>query len=235
MAYALNTKSPLTLRLRHSNLQGSDELMLTKRQIVKIQNSIANGTGTDIKISKTQISKTVKHGGNLFTTLASLRTRLLPYATSVISKAVSALWSLGIDIKLFGKGISIPKKFIPMLPPFKKQFTKAQINQINKAYQTGGRLVIKPTRKQIEGGFLGTLTSIEIPVAISLVSKMFGSGLQVDRQLQVIQEIFTFLVQWKQEVKDTIRIFHHLFMEVGKSSWSRVKKKNPQKRENGFF
>ena len=32
--------------------------MLTKRQIVKIQNSIANGTGTDIKISKTQISKT---------------------------------------------------------------------------------------------------------------------------------------------------------------------------------
>ena len=58
MAYALNTKSPLTLRLRHSNLQGSDELMLTKRQVAKIQNSIANGTGTDIKISKTQISKT---------------------------------------------------------------------------------------------------------------------------------------------------------------------------------
>ena len=70
-----------------------------------------------------------------------------------------------------------------MLPPFKKQFTKAQINQINKAYQSGGRLVIKTTRKQIDGGFLGTLiTSIEIPVAISLVSKMFGSGLQVDRQ-----------------------------------------------------
>lgn len=62
----------------------------------------------DIKISKTQISKIVKHGGNLFTTLASLRTRLLPYATSVISKAVSALGSLGIDIKLFGKGRSIP-------------------------------------------------------------------------------------------------------------------------------
>ena len=48
-------------------------------------------------------------------------------------------------------------------------------------YQSGGRLVIKPTRKQIEGGFLGTLASISIPMAISLVSKMFGSGLQVDR------------------------------------------------------
>ena len=43
-------------------------------------------------------------------------------------------------------------------------------------------MVIKTTRKQIEGGFLGTLASIGIPVAISLVSKMFGSGLQVDKQ-----------------------------------------------------
>ena len=35
--------------------------------------------------------------------------------------------------------------------------------------------------RQIEGGFLGTLASIGIPMAISLVSKMFGSSLQVDR------------------------------------------------------
>ena len=68
-----------------------------------------------------------------------------------------------------------------MLPPFAREFTKAQINQINKAYKTGGRLVIKPTRRQVEGGFLGTLATIGIPVAISLVSKMFGSSLQIDR------------------------------------------------------
>ena len=42
-------------------------------------------------------------------------------------------------------------------------------------------MVIKPTRKQIERGLLGTLASIGIALAISLVSKMFGSGLQVDR------------------------------------------------------
>ena len=69
-----------------------------------------------------------------------------------------------------------------MLPPFGREFTQSQINQINKAHKSGGRLVIKPTRKQIEGGFLGTLASIEIPMAISLVSKMFGSGLQVDKK-----------------------------------------------------
>ena len=95
--------------------------------------------------------------------------------------AVSALGELGIN-KIFGKGISIPKRFIEMLPPFKREFKKAEIDQINRAYQTSGGLVIKPTRKQIEGQFLGTLASIGIPMVISLVSKMFGSGLQVDRQ-----------------------------------------------------
>ena len=83
--------------------------------------------------------------------------------------------------KLFGKGIPIPKKFFPYLPPFAKEFTQAQIDQINKIFRTGGRLVIKPTRQQIDGGFLGTLASIGIPIAVSLVSKMLGSGLQVDR------------------------------------------------------
>ena len=68
-----------------------------------------------------------------------------------------------------------------MLPAIRGELTKSQIDLINKAYQSGGRLVIKPTRKQVEGGFLGTLASIGIPMAISLVSKMFGSGLQVDR------------------------------------------------------
>ena len=97
--------------------------------------------------------------------------------------AASALGEIGLK-KLFGKGVpsvTIPKRFLSMLPPFVREFTKAQIDQINKVYKTGGRLVIKPTRRQIEGGFLGTLASIGIPMAISLVSKMFGSGLQVDR------------------------------------------------------
>ena len=95
--------------------------------------------------------------------------------------AATALGELGIN-KIFGKGITIPKKFFPMLPAIRGELTKSKIDLINKIFQSGGRLVIKPTRKQIEGGFLGTLASIGIPMAISLVSKMFGSGLQVDRQ-----------------------------------------------------
>ena len=189
LASAIINQSPLTLRLKHSHLRGSDELMLTKRQIDKIKKSLANGTGSDIKISKTQIRKSVKHGGNLFSSLASLGAKVLPYAIKGISKAVpalatgaaTALGELGIN-KIFGKGITIPKKFFPMLPAIRGELTKSQIDLINKMFQSGGRVVIKPTRKQIEGGFLGTLASIGIPMAISLVSKMFGGGLQVDRR-----------------------------------------------------
>ena len=68
-----------------------------------------------------------------------------------------------------------------MLNTIVREFTKEQIDQINKIFKTGGRLVIKPTPQQVEGGFLGTLASIGIPMAINLLSKMIGSGLQVDR------------------------------------------------------
>ena len=157
--------------------------------MAKIKKSLANGTGSDINISQTQIRSLVKHGGNLFTSLIRLGSKLLPYAIKGVSKiapeiakgAATALGDIGIK-KLFGKGITIPKKFFPFLSPYANEFTKAQIDQINKVFQTGGRLVIKPTKTQIEGGFLGTLASIGIPMAISLVSKMFGSGLQVDRE-----------------------------------------------------
>ena len=182
---AIQNKSPLTLRLKHSHLKGPDELMLTQRQIEKIKKSLANGTGSDLKISKTQITRSVKRGGNLLTSLASKR---LPLAVKGVSKvapaiatgAANALGEIGLK-KLFGRGIPIPKKFFPFLPPFANEFTKAQIDQINKVFETGGRLVIKPTQKQIEGGLLGTLASIGIPMAISLLPKLFGSGLQVDR------------------------------------------------------
>ena len=185
---AIQNKSPLTLRLKHSHLRGTDELMLTQRQIEKIKKSLANGTGSDLKISKTQITRSVKHGGNLFTSLARIGAKLFPLAIKGVSKvapalatgAANALGEIGLK-KLFGRGISIPKKFFPMLHQIEKEFTKAQIDQINKVFKTGGRLVIKPTQKQIEGGLLGTLAAIGIPAAISLASKLFGSGLQVDK------------------------------------------------------
>ena len=68
-----------------------------------------------------------------------------------------------------------------MLPYIVNELTSSQIAQINRVAQTGGKLFLKPTRKQVEGGLLGTLASIVIPMAISLVSKMIGGGLKVDK------------------------------------------------------
>ena len=123
LASAIKNKSPLTLRLKNSHLQGSDELMLTRKQITKIEKSLALGKGSDIKISRTQIRRSVKHGGNLFTSLALLNAKLLPYAPALATGASTALGEIGLK-KLFGNGITIPKKYVLMLPSFAREFTK---------------------------------------------------------------------------------------------------------------
>ena len=134
--------------------------MLTKTQINKIKKSISNGTGTYIKISKTQIRKSVKQSGNVFTSVASLAARVLPYAMKGISKAVpafatstaTALGEIGLN-KIFGNGITIPKKVIAMLPLIKEELTKAQIDQINRAYQSGGRWVLNQQENRLKVDF----------------------------------------------------------------------------------
>ena len=193
LARAIKTGSELTLRLKNNQLSGGDELMLTKTQVNKIKKAISKKSGVDIKISKTQIRKSVKQGGSLFSSLALLGAKALPFVTKAASKAlpalaagaVSALGSLGID-KMFGKGMSggflIPQNKIDQLIQYKDWLTKKQKEQILGAVQSGGQLVINPTAQQ-RGGFLGSLlASIGIPLALELGSKLFGKGLTVPRK-----------------------------------------------------
>ena len=190
LARALSNKSAITIRLTKSDLTGSDELMLTKTQLKRIQKAMDNGSGLDLKISKTQISHLVQEGGSLWSSLFSLGAKALPYVTSAASKAlpalatgaVSALGSLGVD-KIFGKGQTggflIPQAKIDQLIKYKDLLTKKQKEQIVSAIHTGGQLVIKPSKTQ-SGGFLGSLlASIGIPI---LVNALTGKGLQVDNK-----------------------------------------------------
>ena len=193
LAKAIQTNSELTLRLKNNQLSGSDELMLTKTQLNKIQKAASNRTGVDLKISKSQIRKAVKQGGSLFSSLAMLGAKALPFVSKAASKAlpalatgaVSALGSLGID-KIFGKGMTggflIPQNKIDQLIQHKNLLTKAQKEQILAAVQSGGQLVINPTAKQ-SGGFLGSLlASIGIPLALEMGSKLFGKGMALPRK-----------------------------------------------------
>ena len=180
---AIKNNTELTLRLKNNQLSGSDELMLTKTQINKIAKAASEGTGADIKISKTQIRKI---GGNLFGALMNIGTKLLPYAAKAVpALATGAASAVGEKLlkKIMGTGITIPKSYYRYLPMLKPELLESQINLINKLHGSGKTVKITLTPEQINGGMLGTLASIGIPMAISLVSKLFGSGLQVDGHL----------------------------------------------------
>ena len=219
LAKAIKDGSALKLRLGKNSLTGPDELFLSPRQIAKLQKAKKNNTGAEISFSKSSIRKSVKQGGSLWTSLL----KLTPFLTKGVSKvaphlatgALSALGSLGID-KIFGKGmqggaaqatllpdaivkmiqrgIEVPVKFLVNLINMKEMLTNAQKTLIGKGLQRGQGILLKPTKRQIHGGLLGTLAAIGIPMAIELASKIFGKGLQVPRKaaagLQVSQKPF---------------------------------------------
>ena len=201
LAKAIRDGSALKLRLGKNALSGNDELLLSPRQIAKLQKAKRNNSGVEISFSKSSIRKSIKHGGSLWTSLISLGTKALPFVTKGVSKvaphlatgALSALGSLGIDkifgsgmqggmilpdaiVKMLQKGIEIPVKFLVNLINMKEMLTNAQKTLIGKGLQSGKGIVLKPTKRQIHGGFLGTLAAIGIPMAIELASKIFGSG-----------------------------------------------------------
>ena len=201
LAKAIRDGSALKLRLGKNALSGNDELLLCPRQIAKLEKAKRNNSGVEISFSKSSIRKSVKHGGSLWTSLFSLGTKALPFVTKGVSKvaphlatgALSALGSLGIDkifgsgmqggmilpdaiVKMLQKGIEIPVKFLVNLINMKEMLTNAQKTLIGKGLQSGKGIVLKPTKRQIHGGFLGTLAAIGIPMAIELASKIFGSG-----------------------------------------------------------
>ena len=124
---------------------------------------MSQGTGSDIKISKTQIRRAVRQGGSFWGSLISLGSKLLPMAMPFAKKAIaplatgalSGLASLGAD-KIFGKGqrggFLIPIDKIAQLVAYKHLLTTGQKKDILKALQTGNGLVIRPTKTQ-QGGF----------------------------------------------------------------------------------
>ncbi|CAH3018424.1 unnamed protein product, partial [Porites evermanni] len=189
LSRAYNNNSAITIRLARNELSGPHELKPTKTQISKLRKAMSQGTGSDIKISKTQIRKVVRQGGSLWESLISLGSKLLPMAMPLAKKAaaplvtgvLSGLASLGVD-KIFGKGqrggFLIPMDKIAQLVAYKHLLTTGQKKDILKSLQTGNGLVIRPTKTQ-QGGFLGTLlASIGIPL---LLNALTGKGLQADR------------------------------------------------------
>ena len=86
---AIKNETEVVLRLS-SNMIGDNEtnfphkLLLTNRQVANLRKAFANHLSTDIKLSKTQLSKTIQSGGFLVRLLGPLLKTGLPLISNVI-------------------------------------------------------------------------------------------------------------------------------------------------------
>ena len=101
---SIKSETDVVLRIS-SNMVGNSndntnfpgELLLTNRQVENIRKAFANHSSTDIKLSKTQLSKMIQSGGFLGKLLGPLLKTGLPLMKSVIKPlAKSVLIPLGL-------------------------------------------------------------------------------------------------------------------------------------------
>ena len=101
---AMKNETDVVLRLSSNIIGNSDdntnfpqELLLTNRQVPNLRKAFAKNTSTNIKLSKTQLSKMIQSGGFLGRLLGPLLKTGLPFMKSVIKPlAKSVLVPLGL-------------------------------------------------------------------------------------------------------------------------------------------
>ena len=106
----IKDKTGTTLRISLKMFNGKDlphELLLTTRQKTKLRNAFNNNISTDLKLSKTQISKIVQSGGFLGSLLSKLAGPLMKFA---IPSAKNILSPLGITAAASAIDAGIQKK-----------------------------------------------------------------------------------------------------------------------------
>ena len=95
------------------NTNFSHELLFTNRQVSNPRKSFAKNTSTDIKLSKTQLSKMLQSGGFLGKLLGPLLRTGLPLIKSLIKPLVkSVLIPLGLTAAASAADTGIHKKIL---------------------------------------------------------------------------------------------------------------------------
>ena len=117
---SIKNEADVVLRIS-SNMVGNSndntnfphELLLTNRQVANICKAFAKNTSTDIKLSKTQLSKMIQSGGFLGRLLGPLLKTGLPLIKSVIKPlAKSVLIPLGLAAAASAADAGIHKKIL---------------------------------------------------------------------------------------------------------------------------
>ena len=198
LSNAYHKRETIVLRLTNDSLSGNDTLYVPSNVAKRLKKNQKLRKGMDIKLSKTNIRKQV--GGSLLTSILTLGRTLAPTlgktlglsalaglaseGASQIVKKISGngIQTGGFTTKSFsrysqdGSGFLIPQNKIDQLIAYKHLLTTKQKKYILNSLQSGGQIVVKPTKSQY-GGFLGTLlASIGLPLAIEAIKKITGKG-----------------------------------------------------------
>ena len=183
LSNAYHKRETIVLRLTKDSLSGNDTLYVPSNVIKRLKKNQKLRKGMDIKLAKTNIRKQV--GGSLLTSILTLGRTLAPTLGKTLGlSALAGLASEGasqIVKKISGNGIQsggflIPQNKIDQVIAYKHLLTNKQKKDILNSLQSGGQIVVKPTKSQY-GGFLGTLlASIGLPLAIEAIKKITGSG-----------------------------------------------------------
>ena len=191
LSNAFHKRETIVLRLTKDSLTGNDTLYVPSNVEKRLRKNQKLKKGMDIKLSKTNIRKQV--GGSLLTSILTLGRTLAPTLGKTIGlSALAGLASEGasqIVKKIAGKGIQsggflIPQNKIDQLIAYKHLLTDKQKRDILNSIQSGGQLVMKPTKSQY-GGFLDTLlASIGIPLAVEAIKKMTGGAPRMGSKLE---------------------------------------------------
>ena len=190
---AIKNKNNVVLRLSLNMVDNSNdntnfphELLLTNKQVENIRKAFANHLSTDIKLSKTQLSKMVQSGGFLGRLLGPLLKTGLPLMKSVIkSLAKSVLIPLGLTAAASAADAGIHKKILGSAHNNNTTLILSNdemddILKIVKSLEDSGVLLkgvsetIQHEAKEQRGGFLSMLLGT---LGASLLGDVLSKGL----------------------------------------------------------
>ena len=163
----------------NDNTNFPHELLLTNRQVANIRKAFAKNTSTDIKLSKTQLSKMIQSGGFLGNLLGELAGPLMKVAMPL---AKNVLEPLGISAAMSAIDGSIKKKMLGSgtTTLIISNDEMDDIFKIVKSLENSGLLLkgvseaIQHEAKEQRGGFLSMLLGT---LGASLLGDILSKGL----------------------------------------------------------
>ena len=168
----------------NDNTNFPPELLLTNRQVANIRKAFAKNTSTDIKLSKTQLSKMIQSGGFLGRLLGPLLKTGLPLMKSVIKPlAKSVLIPLGLTAAASAADAGIHKKILGSGHNTTLIISNDEMDdilKIVKSLENSGVLIkgvsetIQHEAKEQRGGFLSMLLGT---LGASLLGDILSKGL----------------------------------------------------------